>query len=120
SIRAVELAAAAGQWLRCRTRDGQQAFGIPSHCQHSRFYLVTSSTCDCEDAQRHGMAGLCKHVLAVRLHLALLKGSVARTRPQSRFQRHDKPSGETMWLPRRDTGDVTNESDERFWRRFED
>ncbi len=41
SIRAIEIAAEAGQWLRCRTGDGEVVFGIQSSKRDGRYYLVT-------------------------------------------------------------------------------
>jgi hypothetical protein len=87
--KAVEIAAGAGQWLKCRTEDGAKAYGVPSQCQAGRYYLVTCESCDCPDLQRNGLSGSrighagihtpCKHVLAVRLHCELVK---ARQRPR--------------------------------------
>jgi hypothetical protein len=81
SIKAVEIAASAGQWLRCRTPDGHKAYGVPSQCKPGRYYLVTQTSCSCEDAKRHsGLA--CKHQLAVRFHVELVKAG-ARPLPTS-------------------------------------
>jgi hypothetical protein len=87
-IKAIEIAASAGQWLKCRTRDGQKAFGVPSQCKPGRYYLVTCSSCDCQDFRRNGLSGArlghsgehrpCKHVLAVRLYCELAKAQQAR------------------------------------------
>ena len=82
SIKAVEIAAGAGQWLKCRTTDGMKAYGIVSSCQPGRFYLVTAEYCDCPDAQRH--AAPCKHQLAVKLHVALVRGQQSVRRPGSK------------------------------------
>ena len=92
SIKAIEIAASAGQWLKCRSVDGQKAFGVPSQCKASRYYLVTCSSCDCQDFRRNGLSGArlghagehrpCKHVLAVRLYCELAKAQKAR--PASR------------------------------------
>jgi hypothetical protein len=83
SIRAIELAADAGQWLRCRTRDGQTMWGLPSNTDPDRYYLVTSATCECSDFRRNGLSRArlgvagehraCKHILAVRLHTELVR-----------------------------------------------
>src|SRR5258708_28796074 len=88
SIKAIEIAAGAGQWLRCQTADGQKAFGVSSQCQAGRYYLVTCSNCDCTDFRRNGLSGLrlghagehrpCKHILAVRLHCELAKAQLAQ------------------------------------------
>jgi hypothetical protein len=72
SLKAIEIAAGAGQWLKCRSTDGGKAYGIPSSRDASHVYLVTQTSCTCPDAQRHaGMA--CKHQLAVRLRCELVK-----------------------------------------------
>ncbi|MGI9146024.1 MAG: hypothetical protein ACR2IK_05665 [Chloroflexota bacterium] len=79
SIKAIEIAAGASQWLKCKTADGAKAYGIPSSCQPGRFYLVTCSTCDCQDAQRHPIQA-CKHQLGVRLHCELVKAQLQQPR----------------------------------------
>jgi hypothetical protein len=66
--KAVELAARAGGWLKCKTRDGRKYYGIPSSRGDGRYYLTTRTSCDCYDARRHE----CKHILAVRLHCELV------------------------------------------------
>src|SRR5260370_19629849 len=83
SIKAIEIAAGAGQWLKVRTADGEVAFGIPSQCKQAngRFYIVDGHRCDCEDFKLHGLSPerravegdhlACKHILAVPLHCAL-------------------------------------------------
>jgi hypothetical protein len=83
TIRALELASEAGQWIVCRARDGRQAFGVPSQSEAGRYYLVTVSSCDCPDFQHAGLAATasgdigeqyaCKHVLAVQLHAELIR-----------------------------------------------
>lgn len=73
--RARFLATTAGQWLRCRTVAGKK-YGLPSQSQPGRFYLVDTHTCDCPDFQRRG--GPCKHVLAVRLHVAQVRAEQVR------------------------------------------
>lgn len=103
SIKAVEIAAGAGQWLKCRSRDGQKAYGVPSQCKGGRYYLTTADRCDCQDAQRHP-AQACKHQLAVRLHCALVKGSRAQPRRRTTFvATHVNSAGETVYLPARET-----------------
>lgn len=131
SIKAVEIAARAGQWLKCRTTAGVETFGVPSQCEAKagRYYLVTADGCDCEDFKRHGLStvrigraglhGPCKHVMAVRLHIALRKGAQKPPRRRSAFApSHIDSAGNTVYLPRRaDTADV---ADDAFGRRFED
>ena len=57
SIKALEIAAGASQWFKCRTEDGRKAYGVPSQCQPDRYYLVTCASCDCPDFQRNGLSG---------------------------------------------------------------
>ncbi len=33
AIKAIEIAATSGQWLKCRSTDGQKAYGVPSQVQ---------------------------------------------------------------------------------------
>ncbi len=92
SIKALEIAAGASQWLKVRTVDGEVAFGIPSQCARNagRYYVVTAEQCDCEDFKRHGLSaprigqngshGLCKHVRAVQLYSELVRAQ----QPQSK------------------------------------
>ncbi len=96
SIKAVEIAAGAGQWLKCRTADGEVAFGIPSQCKQAngRFYIVDGQRCDCEDFKRNGLTperrgeegyhGPCKHILAVRLYCELETAMRMRKQPRRR------------------------------------
>jgi hypothetical protein len=84
SIRAVEIAATASQWLTCPTADGEQAYRIPSQWDPDRAYVVTAAQCDCPDFQRKGLPPAptahesgalraCKHMLAVRLYNELVR-----------------------------------------------
>ena len=89
TIRALELAAEAGQWLVCRAQDGRQAYGVPSQTRAGRYYLVTVSSCDCPDFQYGELAltasgelgeqHACKHILAVRLHAELQRALHAQS-----------------------------------------
>jgi hypothetical protein len=72
--RARFIASTAGQWLKCRTPAGKR-YGVPSQSQPGRFYLVDTRTCDCPDFRRRG--GPCKHVLAVRFHVAQVRAEQA-------------------------------------------
>jgi hypothetical protein len=86
--KAVALATTAGQWLKCRTRDGHKAYGIRSTRDASHVYFVTRSSCTCYDGKRR----TCKHQLAVQLHCAL----VAEQAPKAddifaRFEQDDRP-----------------------------
>ena len=96
SINAIEIAAGASQWLKCRTADGALAFGIPSQCKQAngRFYIVDGQTCDCEDFKRNGLSpdrrgeegyhGPCKHILAVRLYCEMQTTMRMRAQPRRR------------------------------------
>ncbi len=69
SIRAIEIAATSGQWLKCRTADGRKAYGIRSSRDANHVYFVTQTSCDCEDARRRP-GQICKHSIAVQIHCA--------------------------------------------------
>jgi hypothetical protein len=89
--KAVKLAADAGQWLKCHTRDGRKAYGIQSSLGDGCYYLVTRNTCTCYDAhERHNE---CKHMLAVRLHCNLLEEQQAAKSDDifARFAQDDRP-----------------------------
>src|SRR5258708_31044939 len=82
SIRAIEIAAEADQWLMYRNQDGHEVYGVPSQSERRRFYMVTLASCDCPDFERNALAVMpsddvelraCKHVLAVRLHCELVR-----------------------------------------------
>jgi predicted nucleic acid-binding Zn finger protein len=92
SIKALQIAAGAAQWLKVRTVDGEVAFGIPSQCagKAGRYYVVTAEQCDCEDFKREGLRrgrigeagfhGPCKHVRAVQLHDELVRAQQIQPR----------------------------------------
>jgi hypothetical protein len=108
TIRAIEIAAEADQWLRWRTADGHQAYGVPSQTRADQYYIVTLSTCDCPDFRRNALRDApeshvsdddelyaCKHILAVRLHDELVRAqeheparSAARRRGHLRLLPH--------------------------------
>lgn len=83
TIRALEIAAEADQWLLPSSRDAEQVFGVPSQSESGRYYLVTRSSCDCPDFRRNELAAsergdpaevrACKHILAVRLYTELVR-----------------------------------------------
>jgi hypothetical protein len=79
SIRALDVLATAPDWLATRVRreDGSavKAYAIPSQSRPSLRHLADCRACTCEDYLRRGVP--CKHVLAVRLHVARLKGPIA-------------------------------------------
>ena len=74
--RARTIASGASQWLKCRTADGKKYYSVPSQTDPTRRYLVDLRSCTCPDFQRRG--GPCKHMAAVRLHVALVRAEQAR------------------------------------------
>jgi len=72
--KAVALATNAGQWLRCRRRDGRKAYGIQG--SDGVYYLTTRSSCTCKDFE-YGHGRACKHMLAVELHCELMAEQAA-------------------------------------------
>jgi len=91
TIRAIEIAAEADQWIMYRNQDGQQVYGVPSQSEPRRYYVVTLSSCDCPDFERNALASVasddtselraCKHMLAVRLHRELVRAQQLQPRP---------------------------------------
>ena len=76
SIKALQIAAEVGQWLKCRGADGSKRYGIPSQSVAGLYYLADTRSCTCPDFVRRG--GPCKHVLAVRIHVACVRAEQAR------------------------------------------
>ena len=106
--KAVEIATDAGQWLKCRTRDGRKAYGIRSSANSNQVYFVTRTSCTCFDGQRR----TCKHQLAVALHCELVaeqKQAADAAKYDAIFgERTESPvlemvrhaDGEISWTPR--------------------
>lgn len=111
SIKAIEIAADAGQWMRCRTADGEVAFGIQSSKRDNHYYVVTTTTCTCPDfrnngldprrIRQNGLHGFCKHILAVQLHLELVDAVQDRTPAGRRRHLHLVPNAATAALAAR-------------------
>jgi hypothetical protein len=112
TIRAIEIAANADRWLKWRSADGHQAYGVPSQSNAGHHYVVTSSSCDCPDFRRDAVAApdrpldeaneprACKHILAVRLFIELVRAQQQRpSRPIAR-----PTQGHLSIVPRTDTG----------------
>ena len=72
TIRAIEIAAHAEHWLSGHNAAGEEVFAVPSQREPGRYYIVTSSSCQCADFVQHPDSE-CKHVLAVRLHTELVR-----------------------------------------------
>jgi hypothetical protein len=88
--KAVAIATNAGQWLKCRTRDGRKAYGIRSSADSEQVYFVTRTSCTCYDGQRR----TCKHMLAVQLHCQLVAEQEAAAKYDdifTRFEQGDRP-----------------------------
>jgi predicted nucleic acid-binding Zn finger protein len=82
SLKAIEIATEAGQWAKCRTRDGRKLYAVPSQHDANVRYLADLNTCTCPDFQRRQQA--CKHLLAIRLHCALIQVQAQRRREEVR------------------------------------
>jgi len=88
--KAVQIADQAGQWLKCRTPEGRKAYGVPSERTPSRYYLVTQTSCTCQDATRRA-SSICKHALAVQIHCVRAAGKPMPPAPRS--------TGSSRWPP---------------------
>src|SRR4051794_30907819 len=72
--KALAIFAGADQWLKCRTRGAEgPAFAVPSQAKAGLYHLVDVRRCSCQDFQRRQRP--CKHLLAVRLDVALLQAA---------------------------------------------
>jgi hypothetical protein len=71
SLKALALLQAAGAWQKGRTRAGRSFYAVPS--QSAPGLLHMADTCECSCTDYRGRRQPCKHVLAVRLHIARLK-----------------------------------------------
>ena len=76
SLKAIEIAADAGQWLKVWRRDGVKMYGIPSQSRPGLYYLTTLTSCSCPDFAKRQLA--CKHTKAVKLHVLLGQTSYTR------------------------------------------
>ena len=94
TIRAIEIAAEADQWLSGHNRQGEEVYGVPSQSEPGHYYIVTRHACDCPDFAQATAAPAqqeraCKHMLAVRLHTELVRAQARPSRPASRApERH--------------------------------
>jgi hypothetical protein len=80
SRRALRIAAEAGQWAKCRRRDGSKVYAVPSQSVPGVYHLADLRSCTCQDFERHG--GPCKHVLAIRLYCALVRVQARQRREE--------------------------------------
>jgi hypothetical protein len=106
TIRAIEIAANADGWLRWRSADGHEAYGVPSQSNPGHHYVVTPSSCDCPDFRRDAPLDdgneprACKHMLAVRLFAELVRAQQQHPPPP----RPRPTRGHLSIVPRTDTG----------------
>ena len=47
TLKAIEIASTAGQWLRLHTYEGRLLYGVPSQSSQGRYHVVTPSACSC-------------------------------------------------------------------------
>jgi hypothetical protein len=78
TVKALAIAADAGQWAKCWTRDGRKVYAVPSQTRAGAYHFVDAWQCSCPDFQRRRKP--CKHSTAVRLHIALVQGPRPRQR----------------------------------------
>jgi hypothetical protein len=105
SIKALEIAASASQWIKCRTRDGRKAYGIPSQRTPGHYHLTNTAECSCFDFQRRREP--CKHVLAVRLHCELVKASAPKPKAKKPGVAPAPAGRPVLTMVRHDDGDFT-------------
>lgn len=104
--RALEIASDAGQFVRCRSRQGEVVWGVPSQSRELVRYLVTETSCDCEDFRRNGLSArrigfhgshfTCKHVRALRILLSAWQAQ--QTPHEADLVLEQLPNGEFTWL----------------------
>jgi hypothetical protein len=83
SVAALGLMVRASAWPRCRLKDGQKYYAVPSRSRPGRYHLADTQTCTCEDHKNRGAE--CAHILAVRLHVAQVR---AKANLRARRPRH--------------------------------
>jgi hypothetical protein len=140
--KAVAIADQAGQWLKCRAKDGRKAYGVPSQRTPDHYYLTTQASCTCEDAKRHP-SQVCKHRAAVLIHCARVAGKpmpasdvvdglaqmvaerqgpvldmVRHPDGEITWERHNHANGEITYLPRHTRPAATAADYERIHRNF--
>jgi predicted nucleic acid-binding Zn finger protein len=106
TTKALEIASDAGQFVRCRTADGELVWGVPSQSRDLVRYLVTETTCECEDFRRnglrrgrigfHGSHFACKHVRALKILISAWNAQQTPEDPDLVLEQ--LPSGEFAWL----------------------
>ena len=77
SLKALALLEGADRWQKGHTRDGRSFYAVPSQ-SGDVLHMADTRACTCRDYERRQQA--CKHVLAVRLHVARLQAQQPRRR----------------------------------------
>ena len=101
SIKALAVLETADRWHRGHTKAGRSFYAVPSSTDPNGFHMVDCRECTCQDFIRRGLD--CKHILAVRLHLARLQAEQPKRRaskPAASFTR-DASIGGTISAPER-------------------
>jgi hypothetical protein len=106
TVHALEIAADAGQFARCRTPSGELVWAIPSQSRAGVRYLVSEHSCQCQDFRRNGLRPgrigfygshfTCKHVRA--LQILLSAWTAQQTEHEADMVLEQLPSGEFAWL----------------------
>ena len=80
SLKALAILETADRWVRGhRKSDGRSFYAVPSQSSDV-LHMTDTRACTCRDVQRRQAP--CKHVLAVRLHLARLRVDQPRRSPE--------------------------------------
>ena len=77
SLKALALLEGADRWQKGHTKDGRSFYAVPSQ-SGTVLHMADTRACTCRDFERRQEA--CKHVLAVRLHVARLQAQPPRRR----------------------------------------
>jgi hypothetical protein len=90
SVAALGLMVRAGAWPRCRLKDGQKYYAVPSRSRPGLYHLADTQACTCEDHKNRGAD--CAHILAVRLHVAQVKAkaNLLTRRPRQQAEQRAK------------------------------
>ena len=79
SVKALEVYATADRWQKGHRHDGRSFYAVPSSSEPNLLHLTDTRECSCQDFQLRRLP--CKHVLAVRMRVAVL-GGTARLRTE--------------------------------------
>ena len=76
SVKARAVLSTSDRWHKGHTKDGRSFYAIPSESEAGLFHLTDTRECSCRDYPRRREP--CKHVLACRLKVAMLKAPELR------------------------------------------